>query len=411
MSVSKSNIAKILLASVAFGLLVYLYLNYESEEKYNWQTHYQSQSKDPYGTYLFHELLKESFGEDHFNKLEEPLSSSLTDESILDANYVFIGEEWFYNYDDLDALIDFVSRGNNAYILCPYSPNEILLEMDEISSVIYFSSLRDKSLKMTLNEREQNDPVELKYTYNWREISHEWTFLDEAEIDQLEPGIISLGMIDDDKINYFQVNVGSGTFYFHLTPLIFTNFHLREEHKLAYANEILINAKKETIYWDSFSSSSSGRNRAPSESPLSYILSQPPLRWAWYIILATGIIYLVLYTKRKQRIIPVLAKTPNTSLQFVKTMASMYFHQQATLRIIRHQYQLFLMYVRTKYHISTNRIDEEFAHALSLKSGVSQNDIEMIHTEMKRLERLGDVSNKDLIEYNQRIHSFYSNSK
>ena len=411
MNRSRANIAKIILATLIMGLLVYLYLDYNSEEKYNWQPHYKSQSTDPYGTYLFHELLKGSFDEENFNTLKAPLSSSLINDSIVDANYIFIGEEWFYDYDDLDALIEFVRRGNHAYLLSPYSPYDLLSEMDEISSLVYFGSSRSKSVKMSLDDHESDSSIELRYTYNWREISHDWTYAEGEDILLAEPEIVALGTIDEDQVNYFKVPIGAGELHFHLTPLVFTNFHLREEQKLAYVNEVLADAKKGAVYWDAFSNSPSGSSDRPSESPLSYILSQPPLQWAWYIILASGLIYLIFYTKRKQRIIPVMARIPNTSLQFVKTMASMYFHQQATMRIIRHQYQLFLMFVRTKYNISTSQIDDTFSEQLSLKSGIDKHEIEMIHTEMKRLEKLGDVTGKDLIEYNKKTHSFYSNCK
>jgi hypothetical protein len=98
-------------------------------------------------------------------------------------------------------------------------------------------------------------------------------------------------------------------------------------------------------------------------------------------------------------------------LEFVKTIGGMYYQQNAHLRIISHQCQLFLNFIRTHYGIATNKIDGEFLNKASLKSGVSRDEIDMILREEKRLVLRRDVTKKDLIEYNKLTEAFYRNCK
>ncbi|MEM6831729.1 MAG: hypothetical protein AAF551_14560, partial [Bacteroidota bacterium] len=203
---------------------------------------------------------------------------------------------------------------------------------------------------------------------------------------------------------------GDGKFFFHLTPIVLTNFFLREEDKLDYANKLLSELGDGTIYWDNFSAVPYDESEI-SQSPLSFILSQESLRWAWYLLLTIGLVYILLYTKRRQRVIPVINGPRNTSIDFIQTIGAMYRHQEAHLRIINHQNQLFLTYIRTKYGISSSNDEKDFTKRVSLKSGIEETEIDMILKEARRLNRKGDITTKDLIAYNQLTEKFYTNCK
>jgi hypothetical protein len=168
--------------------------------------------------------------------------------------------------------------------------------------------------------------------------------------------------------------------------------------------------KPGSILWDEFS-------HTPYESdyegpgPLSFILKQPSLRWAWYLLLVMALFYLVIYTKRRQRIIPIVPHSSNTSIEFVETIGDLYYQQRSNLKIVRHQLSLFLSFIRVRYGIPTNKIDDEFLRRSEAKSGVSRVEIDYILKEAKRLEFISDISENDLIEYNKLTQSFYHKCK
>lgn len=399
----KDAVLKIAIGVIATMLLFYFYLTADRTPTYNWTPTYNIDSKEPYGCYLFHSLVKEGAGNDQYRQLDGPLSNTLNDFEGSNGTYVFIGSSTYYSEEDYYALADFVDQGNTAYIFTEGAPYDVLNYL-EIYSTIFFGTFYDKNA--SLNIIEGNDEVTLGYIDNWREESYNWAYADSIYDDQI--GL--MGNIDNDKINYIRLQYGSGELFLHLTPLVFTNFHLKDEDKLDYANTVLSNFNDGPIFWDNFSQIPS-EGDGLSQSPLSFILSQESLRWAWYVLLASALVYLIMYTRRKQRVIPVINKTKNTSIEFVKTIGSMYYHQQDHLNIIQHQRQLFLTFINTKYGITYQDQRESFLKKVSLKSGQSKADIDMILMEAKRLERLEKITTKDLVGYNQLTENFYRNCK
>lgn len=403
----KSSIIKIGLGVAGALLLLFFYLNADRSPIYNWNPHFRGDSKDPYGSYLLHELLRSGRDDESFIELNGPLHHLLADVEDTAANYFFVGNNWYFDPDDLLTLTDFVAQGNHAYILANEAPYDIINYTDAIVPA-YFGTFLDSLVTMTVKSGNDFVEVECKFIEDWKSQTYFWSYADSTE----EAEIYPLGLIDGNQLNYFRVDYGSGSLYFHLTPMVFTNYHLREEGKLLYANKVFDQMKSGTIYWDNFSHLPYDDSVSEdSQSPLSFLLSKESLRWAWYILLACALVYLIFYTRRRQRAIPVTQSVANTSLQFVKTIGGMYYQQEAHLQIIRHQYQLFLTFIRTQYAIATNNLDEDFLKKVSLKSGVDEKSIDFILKEAARLEKLNNVTTKDLVEYNQLTETFYGNCK
>ena len=68
-------------------------------------------------------------------------------------------------------------------------------------------------------------------------------------------------------------------------------------------------------------------SKVVSDSPLRFILSQPALKWAWYLLLAGVLIFIIFNLRRTQRPIPILPKNLNTSVEFVKTIGNLYYQE------------------------------------------------------------------------------------
>lgn len=400
----KNSILKIGIAVIAAMLLIYFYVNTDKTIKYDWDTHYSTSSKDPYGTYLFYELLKKDKTDSSFIPINQPLKTILIDEKTTGNNYFFLGSNWYYTEEDIQALVDFAKRGNQVFIIASQEPYELIRAANDLS-LIYFGSYYDTLIELKSLGPEKRK-VDIEFISDWETYYHEWMYADSVESVRM----YSLGTITDNKTNFLSLSHGDGYLNFHLTPLVFTNFNLRNESTLEYVNEVLSEVDSGKIYWDKFSNLPYNEE-SQSQSPLSYILSQESLRWAWYILLSMALIYLLFYTKRKQRVIPVLHDANNTSLDYVKTIGAMYFHESSHLKIVMHQHHLFLTFIRTRYGLSTHKIDEDFLKKASLKSNVSVEDIDRILKEAKRLELIYEVSTKALIEFNKMTESFYRKCK
>ena len=108
---------------------------------------------------------------------------------------------------------------------------------------------------------------------------------------------------------------------------------------------------------------------------LHYVLNQPPLKWAWYLLLIGLLIFILFNAKRKQRIVPILKPLPNTTVDFTKTIGNLYYQEGNHQNLIDKKIIYFLEKIRSEYHIDTTILDEKFIEKLHQKTGKNIADI------------------------------------
>ena len=107
-----------------------------------------------------------------------------------------------------------------------------------------------------------------------------------------------------------------------------------------------------------------------------YILSQPALKWAWYIFLTGMFLFIIFNAKRKQRIVPIIKPLTNTTIDFTKTIGNLYYQEGDHDTIIDKKIIYFLERIRTEYLIDTTKLDDEFVKKLQHKTGKDEKDIQ-----------------------------------
>ena len=181
-----------------------------------------------------------------------------------------------------------------------------------------------------------------------------------------------------------------------------------------YVAGFLSACPQEKWYWDEYSRTNfaSGRQRngrqnfLSSKGPLTYILSQAPLAWAWYCLLAMGFLFLLFRAKRKQRVIPVLVENENTSLAFINAIGTLYFRKNDHGQLSKDQMQLWLEKIRTQFRLNTSQLDETFVTKLAIKSKVPKEEIQAILDFYKNIDNSNFVSENTMIKFYQKIKKF-----
>lgn len=396
---------KLIVVGGVLLIAVFIFFYFTSDRNtrtFNWQENLRVNSQQPYGTFIFHQLMKVHF-EDSITYLKSSVSKNLS-ASQQNSLYMMVGKEGYYENEDIDSLFSFVKAGNAAFIASSSFPYDISYQLfeDQCGVVDFFAA---ETVTMQL----ENEQEEYNYTFfeKHKPITYYWGFIDSVTcFEQLEV----LGRFDQTKVNFIKASYGDGHFFFYTSPLVFTNYYLKDEKYLKYVESLLAYLPKEHIYWDEYS-------KLPSEpgddqnSPLSYILSQPALKWAWYLLLAGVVVYFIFYAKRKQRIIPVLATNRNTSIEFAETMAYLYFEEQNHKKIADHKMNLFLAFIRHKYNLHTNVIDDQLIKKISMKSQIAEDEVRKIFKEYDRLDFKVEIAAQDLIAFHDMIESFYQKSK
>lgn len=101
----------------------------------------------------------------------------------------------------------------------------------------------------------------------------------------------------------------------------------------------------------------------------------------------------------------------NTSLEFVQTIGKMYFQQADHANIAQKKIQHLLLYIRERFGLRTNELDEEFKEALSQKTGFARLEIDLLFGEIAHAERSGRLTEYALLSLNRRIEDFYQKTR
>ena len=398
----KKNRTPIILAVIAIVLIgaMFYYVYVSNQPKFDWEEGswekkaYDEQNDQPYGSKVLHRLL-ENVGEGRkLVDLEDNVGKELpVDSNSVGHNYVFIGEAIFMDSLGRDRLLDFVAAGNTALISSKTIPFDLMtfVYFDECEdapwndygmfkdSLAYFS-LRTPSLPDSITKfffANQNKPQ----PYNWHYIEY-YHFCD-----SLKPH--PLGYLNKDWVNFAEFPHGKGRFLLHTNPIAFSNFSLSRPETRPYVAGVLSHLSPGNIYWDAVSRvpEEVGRRRNGTQNRdfsdehlLSYILKQPALAWAWYLLAALAIIWLLFRAKRRQQVIPVLPKNENSSYEFISTIAHLHFREKNYAGLSTQGMRHFLAQLRERYGLvapidpetGIPRTDDDFFRKLSALSEVPE---------------------------------------
>ena len=141
---------------------------------------------------------------------------------------------------------------------------------------------------------------------------------------------------------------------------------------------------------------------------LSFIMSQPSLKIAWRLLLAGIILYLFFRGKREQRIIPVIKKPENTTIEFAQSISSLYYQEGDPSDLVQKKITYFLDNVRNRYYMDTQQIDEKFAERLYNKSGKDKELVGNIVNSIITFERTKKADDKVLTNLDKWIEKFWN---
>ena len=275
----------------------------------------------------------------------------------------------------------------------------------------FFNDYYKEEAQLNFNDSTLNINQGYEYYFKVQDLVREytWNYYDSMECDN---AIVPLGTLDT-LVNYIQIPYGDGSFLLHSVPLAFTNLHLLDESSVEYVEKVFSYLPPATIYWDEHSRISlfgNGSNRS-TDSPLAYIMGQRSLRWGWYLILALVVLYVLSFSRRKQKVIPILEVNENTSIEFTETIGELYYQHQNHKKLGLLKMKLFLEYIRNHYQINTNHLDQALVRKISVKSEIPEEQVNRIFTMHQRMLDAPEVTDYLLIEFNRALEYFYENCK
>ena len=119
--------------------------------------------------------------------------------------------------------------------------------------------------------------------------------------------------------------MGKGSLTWVCTPLVFTNFGILDANNHEYIFRLLSEmGGLPVIRTEAYGPAV----QAAEQTPLRFIISQRPLRWALYLSLLVVLLSMIFGFRRRQRVIPVVEKPQNHLLEFVQLIGTLYYQQR-----------------------------------------------------------------------------------
>ncbi len=383
----------------------------------DWSTNYQYEFKDPYGTWMLDKILGLSYGEEHIVRIEKD-DFSMINSQARHKGYLYIDTYIDFPKSRVDSLINFVEAGNSAMIISDYWN-------DNVDLIFPYLTIGEEYIDSTAClsvDNEEEDYVMRSYA---------------RQLDSAIVGYHSTLHIDEDSIQYdydiistidraypiaIHLKYGEGDFFFHSVPYLFTNVGLDQEDMRAYTLKVLPLLDIDTLYSDHdhldfYNDYDIRKSRADigeqygggrpqnDRSPIQFIMANPALSWAYYVMAAGLIIFIISRGRRRQRIIPTLEQNENTSLEYVDTVSELYRSQNQHFKLAKHLKSVFESQIKKKYYLKPGT--DNYVKRLSQKSRIPEDDIQSLINRLKASENNKRFDDIQLINLHKDLDQFY----
>ncbi|MGE5682150.1 MAG: DUF4350 domain-containing protein [Bacillota bacterium] len=379
-------------------VLILIIISLMNPKATDWSPGYSKEEKKPYGSYILYRTLPEIFPGRNIYPSAYPVYNTLKDQkdflnkNDFSAAYIFINNNFDPDKLDMKLLMDFVRRGNNAFISAG-TFGKVFRDSLKISTSVSYSPGYAESNFI-------HDRLKKPAPYRLKNPSPSYYF---SETDS--SSALVLGLTPGNNPDFIKVKLGKGNFFLNSLPVAFTNYNLLDPHNADYAYKALsyLPEKSSVIYWDEHYKP----NQEYYRDPLRFILSREALRWAYYILFASVVLYIIFAGRRRQRIIPVIKPQTNTTLEFVNTVGSLYYLQKDHKNIAEKKIVYFLDQLRNRYLIKTGEINSDTINKIAARSGETPERVKEIFTYIEKIKSSKNIKESELHNINTLIESFY----
>ena len=351
--------------------------------------------KIPYGTFVAYESLSSLFPGADISINKESPSNLHTREGK--TAYIVIVPTLEPDASEINALLNYVGQGNHVFLSSFRFGDSLLHTLGLRQGLRYAEYNMHDSLRVSIYNPVSSDS--LSYVYpgdaydNWvRTLDSQYTSI--------------LGRDAHGRPNLVRFNYkGGGTLCLQFAPMAFTNFFLLHKNNKAYYDNALsyLPSNVQEVIWDDYFR----YDRKTDFSALGYILNNRSLAWGFLLLLLLLLLIYLFDSKRRQRIVPVIAPLRNTSLDFVKTIGRLYYQRRDNRNLALKMVAHFQDHVRTRYNLPVTVLDEDFVERLSYKTGFRKEALRELVEYMKGLPGQVNVPDEELLDFDRKMNEFY----
>lgn len=369
--------------------------------RFNWDVTYAHASDEPFGCALFDSVMSQSLKQGYttssltLSQLEKTIPA---DERHI---YLIIAEEEPFTDTDGKALLNMLKRGDQFVVVA----GSWRAHTYEVALNLYTYGYSYLSLRGLKNDYLYKDIDTLTWCDDAKGYSKRtWMVEDElvgnssmsyyTEPSKMRPLITHRYFEeegydwDEESEEYVPVSghhktdtlaglipYGKGKIVVSMTPMMFSNYGLLYGDATSMALRFMAQLDPYPVI--RLDPAAKTEVAGVSESPLRYVISQPPMKWAMWLLIVTVILAMIFTARRRQRVIPVIAPPVNRALEMVKHIGSLYFQRHDNADLMAKKYQFFVEEVRKLTMIDLddeNHIEDAYVQ-LQNASGIPRDEL------------------------------------
>lgn len=362
--------------------------------RFSWEPTYAHDDHNPLGCAVFDDVVSASLN--HSYQVIDRSFADLLRDTTLDSTATFLqtDENLTFHPSEKQALLELVRRGHRVLLAGSYFSLSDTLDYRTGNSPYRSFSPADLTTAcdtLCWTDTSGGYPP-ARFVIGWHP-SHTTLVLPDttrAEI-LLQPFPLSSDTMDvEAKAVAVRYRIGRGQLLLVGYPVLFTNYAVLNSRYAPLTFRLLsqIDSGPVCRIESGYSVAVSG-----GHSPLRYLLSRPPLRWALYTALLALVAFMFFSARRRQRVIPECFPPANRNLEFVRLVGSLYFQQKDYTGLIRRKYSYFRDFIHTRTGIDPDvgHPDPDTARRIAEVARVEPESVEQLLLELSEVLHTGSA--------------------
>ena len=194
------------------------------------------------------------------------------------------------------------------------------------------------------------------------------------------------------------VPYGKGEVIFVSSPLLFTNYGMLEGNTSVYIFRLMSYLADLPVYRTEAYVKTDAMLVA-EQSPFREFIKRPPLRWALYLALLGVVLFMIFTARLRQRVIPIMSKPANRSLEFIQLIGTLYYQRKDHVDLVRKKFKLFAEELRKTAGVDISDVNTDDREYLLLaeKTGMNSDRLKKVIRQIRLvLHSEGNISVEEM---------------
>lgn len=209
------------------------------------------------------------------------------------------------------------------------------------------------------------------------------------------------------------VPYGKGEVIFVSSPLLFTNYGMLEGNTSVYIFRLMSYLADLPVYRTEAYVKTDAMLVA-EQSPFREFIKRPPLRWALYLALLGVVLFMIFTARRRQRVIPIMSKPANRSLEFIQLIGTLYYQRKDHVNLVRKKFKLFAEELRKTAGVDISDVNTDDSEYLLLaeKTGMNSDRLKKVIRQIRlALHSEGNISVEEMRSLIDAMDTIVSHAK